>query len=716
MKNRIRFLSLLLTSCIIFGSTSTIVFAKEDLGTAKAIQLGIGQIEGMQADSIYLGAYQQSNDGNGGYNKDSVKWQVLSNEEDKLFLFADTILDIKDYNDEKDETPDRNIYWSECSLREWLNDEFINTAFSENENMAISQTVITTPKFDIPNGSSQEVGSTGDEETTDKVFLLSVNDVKNDAYFQGEWTGGQFGSGKKSFLPSYTTDYVKGITGSEGNHYWLRDPGKSYETGKYSEQFTHFDSAAEILYGTGTVFDSGLEVSLVSQGHTYAGGIRPAFNMDASKILLTSAAVNGKTTGTMGTLSSVPDYTGNEWKLTLIDSNRSSFTVDASEAETSAEVGYSNWSIPVAYSGAQTGDNEYVSALLCDNAGNVLYYGNLAQSSESGTVRLNIPSGLADGSYTLKVFSEQCNGDYKTDYASAFQDISLTVILPRETTPQATFSATGDNGGTLSNVEPGMKYSTDGGANWNDITGTTIDLTGVTAENDVKVYKPGDGTTTSDSDIQTIDVTQAAQPAVSGVDCTTVEQNDGKLTGVDSTMEYRLSTASKWTEITDTEVTGLADGTYEVRVKANGTVLASTAATVTIGEHTCAAQGGWQSDADGHWKLCTCGAELDSAAHTFVWVTDKEATAAETGSRHEECTVCGYQKAAVEIPATGTAEEPSEPSADSDTAAGGSQSGNISSPQTGDDCGIALWITVMLISGMTLIGAILCCHRKKYRG
>lgn len=132
---------------------------------------------------------------------------------------------------------------------------------------------------------------------------------------------------------------------------------------------------------------------------------------------------------------------------------------------------------------------------------------------------------------------------------------------------------------------------------------------------DVKVYQPGDGTTTSDSDIQTIDVTQAAQPAASGVDCTTAEQNDGKLTGVDNTMEYRLSSSSKWTEITGTEVTGLADGTYEVRVKANGTVLASEAVTVTIGEHTCMAQGGWQSDADGHWKLCTCGVKLDSAAH-----------------------------------------------------------------------------------------------------
>ena len=175
--------------------------------------------------------------------------------------------------------------------------------------------------------------------------------------------------------------------------------------------------------------------------------VRPAFNMDTSNVLFTSAAQKEKVTGTGETLSSVSDYTGNEWKLTLLDGKRSSFTVDASEAETSAEVGYSNWSIPVAYSGAQTGDNEYVSALLCDNAGNVLYYGNLAQNSESGTATLNIPSGLAVGSYTLKVFSEQCNGDYKTDYASAFQEISLTVILPRETTPQATFSATGDNSG-----------------------------------------------------------------------------------------------------------------------------------------------------------------------------------------------------------------------------------------------------------------------------
>ena len=63
---------------------------------------------------------------------------------------------------------------------------------------------------------------------------------------------------------------------------------------------------------------------------------------------------------------------------------------------------------------------------------------------------------------------------------------------------------------------------------------------------------------------------------------------------------------------------------------------------------------GWHSDDNNHWNTCACGAKLNEAAHTFEWVIDKEATETEAGSKHEECTVCGYAKAAVEIPATGT--------------------------------------------------------------
>lgn len=63
---------------------------------------------------------------------------------------------------------------------------------------------------------------------------------------------------------------------------------------------------------------------------------------------------------------------------------------------------------------------------------------------------------------------------------------------------------------------------------------------------------------------------------------------------------------------------------------------------------------GWHSDDNNHWNTCACGAKLNEAAHTFEWVIDKQPTETEAGSKHEECTVCGYAKAAVEIPATGT--------------------------------------------------------------
>ncbi len=107
-------------------------------------------------------------------------------------------------------------------------------------------------------------------------------------------------------------------------------------------------------------------------------------------------------------------------------------------------------------------------------------------------------------------------------------------------------------------------------------------------------------------------------------------------------------------------------------------------------EHTADGTG-WHSDETSHWNTCECGEMLNEAAHTFEWVTDKEATAAEAGSKHEECTVCGYAKAAVEIPATGD-----------------------KSPQTGDDSNIALWIAVMLAAGAALTGTAVYSRKRKH--
>ena len=89
--------------------------------------------------------------------------------------------------------------------------------------------------------------------------------------------------------------------------------------------------------------------------------------------------------------------------------------------------GYPGDTVKLNYSGATTGTNEYISVIIADNSG-AQYYGRVAQPTEAtGTVDIKIPSDLVAGNYTLKVFNEQCNGDWETDYASKFTDISLTV-------------------------------------------------------------------------------------------------------------------------------------------------------------------------------------------------------------------------------------------------------------------------------------------------
>ena len=113
----------------------------------------------------------------------------------------------------------------------------------------------------------------------------------------------------------------------------------------------------------------------------------------------------------------------------------------------------------------------------------------------------------------------------------------------------------------------------------------------------------------------------------------------------------------------------------------------------------------WKSDADNHWHECPCGDRKDTAAHTFKWVIDKEATATTRGSKHEECTVCGYKKAAVEIPATGSAAKPSDQP---------DKSGNTTSPKTGDSSDLVLWSALLFISGGAVIGTTVVSRKKKH--
>ena len=591
MKRRI--FSTLLALCMLLCLMPTGVFAA-GADTGKAIQLVDGgtaaNISGGQNDNIYFGKW----------DKEPIKWRVLDDKTNTggsgLFLLSDALLGTGwDGNVHFDNSGNDSNAWQSSTAKTWCNN-FYGSSFSNGEQGAVLATTKSDGAFTKGTGGIS-FDASENILNGDKVFFLSAEEAENSAY-------------------GFTDDNARIANyGNSPGVWWLRSP--------YT--FPNYAGYAGVVFG-GPVYPCVVRSNRAA---------RPAFNLNLNSVLFASAAVGGKAdTAVDKNLTAVTGYTGSEWKLTLKDSSRS-FSVTSNMAVTAAPGG----TVEITYTGAETGGNEYVSAMLCDSNDNVLYYGNIAQDSAGGTASIAIPADLAPGNYTLKVFSEQCNGDKQTDYASEFKNIDLNVLLQEET-PNAVFTATNDNSGTLSGVDTSMKYSVDGGTTWNDITGETMEITGVTAEQDVKVYKPGDGTTTSDSKVQTIDITQAAQPTgIDKADCTTSKQNNGQIAGVDTTMEYKLSTDSGWTTINANPLTGLTDGTYEVRVKASGTVLASTAVTVTIGAHTCVAQGDWQRNGTGHWKLCACGAKVEEAAHSGGTATC---------TKKAECTVCGAEYGAID--------------------------------------------------------------------
>ena len=371
MKKRI--LSILLTLCMTLCLTPISVFA-EEVGAegSAAIQLGTGalskNVNTATAPTVYFGQNHEN---------DSGAWRVIgydgsgvtSAQGDITLLaagamgvipFADIIL----YND----YAPSNLKTAIDALAEKLTTE---------ENAAVKKRTLTSGSY---NGENTDCVAGG--QVDNAVFWpLSTKEaiaVNND-------------------LRALDPAHPNWVTSS----WYLRSPG--------SKTFY-----VAIVSSDGSVQYSGASIRKQNNHLT----VRAAFNLNLNSVLFTSAAVGGKPDGG---LTEVPEYSGNEWKLTLLDSSRN-FAV--TEKAVCADP---NDTITLNYSGATTGTNEYISAIIADNNG-AQYYGRVAQpTAESGTVEIKIPSDIAPGNYTLKVFSEQYNGDYKTDYASNFTDIALTV-------------------------------------------------------------------------------------------------------------------------------------------------------------------------------------------------------------------------------------------------------------------------------------------------
>ena len=129
----------------------------------------------------------------------------------------------------------------------------------------------------------------------------------------------------------------------------------------------------------------------------------------------------------------------------------------------------------------------------------------------------------------------------------------------------------------------------------------------------------------------------------------------------------------------------------------------------------------WKYDSTNHWHECECGNKADITAHTFKQIIDKEATATEKGSKHEECTVCGYKKAAVDIPVTdfgnSSDDQPNKPintvSSESSSADQTNKPINTASPKTGNTDNMILWIVLLIAGGGAFITATAVDRKKK---
>ena len=283
-----------------------------------------------------------------------------------------------------------------------------------------------------------------------KLFLLSVSEAANSRY-------GFVSNDSRGAVINYT-----GIATYSGPCPWaLRSTG----TGKIQNK-SYEVSAIVTENGAVTTWDKMTDVLNLAGSNKIANYtfIRPAANLNKSRVLMTSNK-DGKSDAVDSALTAPADYEGAEWKLTLIDSGRTGFTANiGGESSVTAAAGVE---VTITYSGAQPGENEYVSAMLLDDGGNLLYYGRLANNSDAGTVNVTVPEALSKGDYTLKVFSEQCGSGWAADYAGEPVSIALRVSAekPAPVAPAALVNGaeissepyTGDQAMTLSTTSVGAE-------------------------------------------------------------------------------------------------------------------------------------------------------------------------------------------------------------------------------------------------------------------
>lgn len=344
---------------------------------------GITSLDKLEAkEYIYMGVQGSGLQGAG----KEIKWRILdknanNGNTDGLFLLSEELLGsgndggveyYKGFSLSK-------IKWKDSDANKWCKE------FSGEEPRAITSlkpeelaAVLSTDKSDgkyISKGTTVEFPKADHILNGDKVFFLSAEEADK-IYFE-------------------SMDERKAKYNGEVKEWWLR----SYSS-----------SNPSIVNKNGEVKESSA---------SFPKAARPAFNLEKSKVMYISPAEDGKNKNEVGALEKVPSTNTTEWKLTLKDSARGSFTASKSKQD--------GMEVTINYDNAKTGENEYLSAVVTNESNTeIKYYGRIKHlkedSDKEGIAKIDLNGKFENGD-KLFVFNEQYNGDKKTDYSSDRKEI-----------------------------------------------------------------------------------------------------------------------------------------------------------------------------------------------------------------------------------------------------------------------------------------------------
>ncbi len=359
-------------------------------------------------------------------DKQPIRWRVLSKKgndafyqdssgnscENPLFLLTEDVLGsfpqkeeikrnvcIKFYNTDPDENWDLEnpaSIWQGSDARKWCR-HFEQVCFTETERSSILSTFKSDREYrskrDAYNPALPPIKAAPNILNGDKVFFLSFEEAENNEY----------GFKDKKI---YTAE----------QEWWTRSFDRYTEYGDF-----HCLEIGIVL----THFGGLLCAPVGSKMYT-----RPALNLNHSQVLFASAAVDGKEQGlpqnpaVLKKVPKMPEKKVKDWKLTLIEEKRKGFSVGKPRIQ--GNLLFVPFQNAVAYE-PSLAPNERVSAIVLDSGGTDLkYYGNIALPvSPNGEAQIDLSSIALETGDRLFVFSEQCNRNRRTDYASRPVEVDL---------------------------------------------------------------------------------------------------------------------------------------------------------------------------------------------------------------------------------------------------------------------------------------------------